>query len=66
MEMATVDTVISIINGVGFPIFVAIAMFWQDNKRTENYQTLLREMTTIIDNNTDSIEKLTLELRKGV
>lgn len=66
MEMATVDTVISIINGVGFPIFVAIAMFWQDNKRTENYQTLLREMTTIIDNNTDSIEKLTMELRKGV
>lgn len=66
MDVATVDTVISIINGVGFPIFVAIAMFWQNHTRTEHYQTLLREMTTIIDNNTDSIEKLTMELRKGV
>lgn len=57
-----ISGVIEIINGVGFPIAVSIALFWQSNQRSKEYSELLRELTTIIDNNTDSIEKLTNEL----
>lgn len=57
-----VSGVIEIINGVGFPIAVSIALFWQNNQRTKQYSELLKELTTIINNNTSSIEKLTDEL----
>lgn len=52
------ELVVSIINNVGFPIVVAGALFWQNTKTNENYQNLLKELTDIIDNNTQSIKEL--------
>lgn len=57
-----VSGIIEFINGVGFPIAVSIALFWQNNQRTQQYSELLKELTTIINNNTRSIERLTDEL----
>lgn len=57
-----VDVIIEIINGVGFPIAVSVALFWQNNQRTKQYAELLSELTTIINNNTNSIDRLAQEL----
>lgn len=56
--MVETDTVVQLINNVGFPIVVAGALFWQNIKTNDNYQTLLKELTDIIDNNTRSIKEL--------
>lgn len=58
-----VSGIIDIINGVGFPIAVSIALFWQNYQQNEKYTALLSELTTIIDNNTSSINVLSDELR---
>ena len=56
--MAEADVIVQIINNVGFPIVVAGALFWQNTKTNDHYQTLLKELTDIIDNNTRSIKEL--------
>lgn len=56
--MAEADVIVQIINNVGFPIVVAGALFWQNTKTNDQYQTLLKELTDIIDNNTRSIKEL--------
>lgn len=58
-----VTGIIEIINGVGFPIAVSIALFWQNYQLNGKYSELLRELTTIINNNTHSINVLSDELR---
>lgn len=63
MDAGTVETVTQVINNVGFPIVVAIALFWQSNVNSKKYAELLQNLTTIINNNTDSIESLARELR---
>ena len=52
------NSIIEIINGVGFPIAVSVALFWQNNQRTKQYTELLAELTTIINNNSNSIDRL--------
>lgn len=56
--MENTETIISLVNNVGFPIVVAGALFWQNIKTNDNYQNLLKELTDIIDNNTQSIKEL--------
>lgn len=56
--MSEANTIVEVINNVGFPIVVAGALFWQNIKTNENYQNLLKELTDIIDNNTRSIKEL--------
>lgn len=60
--MSEANNIVQIINNVGFPIVVAGALFWQNIKTNENYQTLLKELTDIIDNNTRSIKELSEKL----
>lgn len=60
--MSEANNIVQIINNVGFPIVVAGALFWQNIKTNENYQTLLKELTDIIDNNTRSIKELSDKL----
>lgn len=57
--MPEANSIVQIINNVGFPIVVAGALFWQNIKTNDNYQNLLKELTDIIDNNTRSIKELT-------
>lgn len=60
--MENTDLVVSLINNVGFPIVVAGALFWQNIKTNSNYQNLIKDLTEIIDNNTESIRELSKKL----
>lgn len=48
-----------IINNVGFPIVVAVALFWQNFKHHEMYNKTFAEFKEVINHNSNSIEQLT-------
>ena len=52
------DSILNIINNVGFPIAVSVALFYQMMKMNEMYVNLLREFQEVINNNTQSINLL--------
>lgn len=52
------QVIIEIINNVGFPIAVSVALFYQMGKSNETYISLLRDFQNVIDNNTKSIDLL--------
>lgn len=54
------DDIIHVINNVGFPIAISIALFYQLMKTNE----LVREFQSTIDRNTTTIEQLVALLRK--
>lgn len=59
--------VVSLINNLGFPIAVCIALFWQNMKTQESFNELqkvlaentmaTREMSVLINRNTNEIKK---------
>ena len=59
------ETIVQLINGVGFPIVVSIALFYQNCKQDERYDMQMKELTKVIENNTLSIKELNLRLEKG-
>ena len=56
--MSMEDTIINVINNVGFPIAVSIALFYQMAKTNETYIAMLRDFQEVINNNTQSINLL--------
>lgn len=52
------NVALDIINTVGFPIAVSVALFYQSSKTNETYLDLFRNFQEVIDNNTKSIELL--------
>lgn len=60
------DSLIQIINGVGFPIAVSVALFYQNTKQDERYQTLMKELADVINNNTKSLSELSIKIEGGV
>ena len=52
------SAILEIINNVGFPIAVSIALFVQMTKTNDKYLDLLRGFKHIVQNNTESIEML--------
>ena len=60
------ETIIQLINGVGFPIVVSIALFYQNVKQDERYDTQMKELTKVIENNTLTLNELNLRLERGV
>lgn len=52
------ESIIQLINGVGFPIAVSIALFYQNTKQDERYQELIKDLTSVIDNNTKTLSEL--------
>ena len=60
------ETIIQLINGVGFPIAVSIVLFYQNSKQDERHDRQMKELTKVIENNTLSIKELNLRLEKGV
>ena len=60
------ETIIQLINGVGFPIVVSIALFYQNVKQDERYDMQMRELTKVIENNTQTLIELNLRLERGV
>lgn len=60
METASI---LEIISSVGFPIACCIAMFFLQNKITENHKKEMSEMKNAIDNNTVALTKLIEKLK---
>lgn len=48
----------SFISSVGFPIVVSIAMFYQNNTLSANYQKLTEQIQQKIENNTTILTRL--------
>lgn len=46
------------INSVGFPIVVSIAMYYQNNVLSQNFQKITQELSTKIETNTIAITRL--------
>lgn len=46
------------ISTVGFPIVVAVAMFYQNNVLSANYQKLTQQLQDKIESNTESLTRL--------
>ena len=57
-----IDTIIQLINGVGFPIAVSIALFYQNTKQDERYQELIKDLQEVINTNTKTLSELNANL----
>ena len=60
-----IETLIKLINGVGFPIVVCIALFWSNQTSLQQNQLLLNEFKNTINNNTEALNRLANKLQKG-
>ena len=60
-----VEDIIKLINGVGFPIVVCIALFWSNQTSVNSQQVLLTEFKETIRNNTDALNSLSNKLDQG-
>ncbi len=58
----SMDTIIQLINGVGFPIAVSIALFYQNTKQDERYQELTKDLQEVINTNTKTLSELNANL----
>lgn len=59
------ESIIQLINGVGFPIAVSIALFYQNGKQDERYDKQMQELTKVIENNTLTLTELNLRLENS-
>ena len=53
-----IDALIKLINGVGFPIVVCVALFWSNQTSVNAQQVLLAEFKETIRTNTDALNAL--------
>lgn len=59
------ETIIQLINGVGFPIAVSIVLFYQNWKQDERYDKQMKELTRVIENNTLTLKELCVRLESS-
>ena len=52
------DSIVDIIQKLGFPIACVIALFWQNNKITEQHKEEMKQTTEAINNNTLALIEL--------
>lgn len=52
------DEIIKMIQTLGFPIAVAIALFWQNNKLQEQHKQEMQSMTAALNNNTIALTEI--------
>ena len=58
------SAVVELINGVGFPIAVCIALFWFNRDTIREQQKLLIELKDIIRDNSEVMKDLIDEIRR--
>lgn len=58
------NTVMTAISSLGFPIAMCIAMFWYMTKQTETHKEEVAKMTEALNNNTLALNRL--EMKMGV
>lgn len=59
------SAVVELINGVGFPIAVCIALFWFNRETTREQQKLLTELKDIIRDNSEVMKDLVEEIKRN-
>jgi len=59
------ETIMQLINGVGFPIAVSIILFYQNGKQDERYDKQMKELTKVIENNTLTLKELCIRLENN-
>lgn len=59
------ETIIQLINGLGFPIAVSIILFYQNWKQDERYDKQMKELTKVIENNTLTLKELCVRLENN-
>ena len=62
MDIATITT---LIGSLGFPIVCCFVMWWYINKTSEQHKEEMDKMSEAINNNTNVMNQLIAELRKG-
>ena len=58
------SAIVELINGVGFPIAVCIALFWFNRETTREQQKLLIELKDIIRDNSEVMKDLIDEIKR--
>ncbi len=61
----SMETIIQLINGVGFPIAVSIVLFYQNGKQAERYDRQMKDLARVIENNTLTLKELCLRLENN-
>lgn len=62
-----IESIIKLINGVGFPIVVCIALFWSQQTQQIQQTAVLTEFKSVLQNNTEALNRLGYQLQdKGV
>ena len=55
-----------LISAVGFPIVVAVALYYQNTSLSANYQKLTQQLQEKIDDNTLILTRLVEKLNQGI
>ena len=59
------ETVVQLINGVGFPIAVSVALFYQNSKQDVRYSETMKDLSKVIETNTKTLAELNANLGSG-
>lgn len=52
------DAIIQVVQTLGFPIAVAIALFWQNTKMQDQHKEEMAKITEALNNNTIALTEL--------
>ena len=52
------NVIMSMISSLGFPIVVAIALFWKMNEQDKDHKEEMKQLTEAVQNNTLTMQKL--------
>jgi len=66
MEEFLTHGLAQLISAVGFPIVVAVALYYQNNSLSSSYQKLTQQLQEKIDNNTLVLTRLVEKLHQDV
>lgn len=58
------QTIIDLINGVGFPISMCVALFWLNNGTLKSQQQALTELKSVIQQNTNAVDNLADSIKR--
>ena len=56
------ENIVQLINGVGFPIAVSVALFYTNIKQDERYSELAKDLQGTINNNTKILTELSAKI----
>lgn len=61
-----IKSVIDLINGVGFPIFMAIVLLWMHRENVKQTRNLVEKFYEAMNANTAAIQAITSKMKCGV